>query len=60
LIVADNTLLGGYVAEAEKPEQLSRAQYANMRTFNDLIAHDERFFGTILPTDEGLTVAIRQ
>lgn len=59
LIVADNTLLGGHVAEPEKPEQLSRAQYTNMRAFNETIAHDERFFGTILPTDEGLTVAIR-
>lgn len=60
LIVADNTLLGGHVAEPEKPEQLSRAQYTNMRAFNEAIAHDERFFGTILPTEEGLTVAIRQ
>ncbi len=60
LIVADNTLLGGYVAESEKPESLSRAQYTEMRKFNDLIAHDDRFFGTILPTDEGLTVAIRR
>ena len=60
LIVADNTLLGGHVVEPEKPEALSRAQYTEMRRFNDLIANDERFFGTILPTDEGLTVAIRR
>lgn len=60
LIIADNTLLGGHVAEAEKPEPLSRAQYNEMRRFNDLIANDERFFGTIFPTDEGLTVAIRR
>jgi predicted O-methyltransferase YrrM len=60
LIIADNTLLGGHVAEAEKPETLSRSQYTEMRKFNDLIANDKRFFGTILPTDEGLTVAIRR
>ena len=60
LIVADNTLLGGHVAESEKPESLSRAQVTEMRKFNDLIANDPRFFGTILPTDEGLTVAIRR
>jgi predicted O-methyltransferase YrrM len=60
LIVADNTLLGGHVAEDEKPEPLSRAQYTNMRAFNEAIANDSRFFGTIFPTDEGLTVAIRQ
>lgn len=60
LIIADNTLLGGHVADPEKPDSLSRAQYNEMRKFNDLIAHDDRFFGTILPTDEGLTVAIRR
>lgn len=60
LIIADNTLLGGHVAADEKPESLSRAQYTEMRRFNDLIANDARFFGTILPTDEGLTVAIRR
>lgn len=60
VIVGDNTLLGGHVAAAEKPEALSRAQYTEMRRFNDLIAHDDRFFGTILPTDEGLTVALRK
>lgn len=60
VIVADNVLLGGHVVAPEKPEQLSRAQYTEMRKFNELIAHDERFFGTILPTNEGLTVAIRR
>lgn len=60
LIIGDNTLLGGHVAEPEKPESLSRAQYTEMRKFNDLIANDPRFFGTILPTDEGLTVAVRR
>ncbi len=60
LIIGDNTLLGGHVAEPEKPDALSRAQYSEMRKFNELIARDPRFFGTILPTDEGLTVAIRQ
>ena len=60
LIIGDNTLLGGHVAEPAKPDALSRAQYLEMRKFNDLIANDARFFGTILPTDEGLTVAIRQ
>lgn len=59
LIVGDNTLLGGHVASDQKPDQLSRAQYTEMRKFNDLVANDARFFGTILPTDEGLTVAIR-
>lgn len=59
LIVADNTLLGGGAAEETKPEALSQMQWGEMRRFNSLIADKLRYFGTILPTAEGLTVAIR-
>ena len=59
LIVADNTLLGGGVAEEVKPESLSQMQWGEMRKFNSAIADKLRYFGTILPTAEGLTVAIR-
>lgn len=59
LIVADNTLLGGGAAKGEKPDNLSTRQWTGMRRFNELVADQTRFFGTILPTTEGLTVAIR-
>lgn len=59
LIVADNTLLGGGAALAEKPESLSNRQWTEMRRFNEMISDTNRYFGTILPTGEGLTVAIK-
>ena len=59
LIVADNTLLGGGVASDEKPENLSMMQWTEMRKFNQAMADMGEFFATILPTSEGLTIAIR-
>ncbi|MES2856083.1 MAG: O-methyltransferase [Bdellovibrionota bacterium] len=59
LIIADNTLLGGKVVENEKPEELSNRQYNVMRSFNQKMADSSKYFSTILPTAEGLTVAIR-
>lgn len=59
LIVADNTLLGGGVAQEEKPAHLSTRQWTEMRRFNERIADSRLFFGTILPTSDGLSVAIR-
>lgn len=59
LIIADNVLLGGGVAEAEKPENLSNRQWTEMRRFNEMMADATQLFGTILPTSEGLSVAIR-
>jgi predicted O-methyltransferase YrrM len=59
LIIADNTLLGGGVAESEKPENLSQRQWSEMRRFNEAIADRRQFLATIIPTWEGLTVAVR-
>ena len=59
LVVADNTLLGGGVLNEEKPANLSVKQWTEMRRFNALVADESRFFATMLPTAEGLTVAIR-
>lgn len=59
LIVADNTMLGGGVAEDSKPENLGQRQWSEMRRFNMIMSDKLRYFGTIFPTTEGLTVAIR-
>jgi predicted O-methyltransferase YrrM len=59
LIVADNTLMGGKLAQDSKPESLSSRQWEEMREFNRMVAEDARLSGTILPTLEGLTVARR-
>ncbi len=60
LIIADNTLLGGHVIHAEKPESLSNRQYHGMREFNERLARSEEFVSVILPTAEGLSIAIKR
>lgn len=59
LIIADNTLLGGKLTENEKPDSVSRRQWTEMHKFNEVIKNDIGLFGTILPTTEGLTVALK-
>jgi predicted O-methyltransferase YrrM len=59
LIVADNTLMRGKIALDEKPAELSNRQWTQMREFNSALADGKRYFSTILPTEEGLSVAIR-
>jgi predicted O-methyltransferase YrrM len=59
LIIADNTLLGGAVLANEKPEAMSTKQWSGMREFNLAIADKARFTSILLPTGEGLTVAVR-
>lgn len=53
VIVADNTLLKGRVAD---PERNSPSVDA-MRIFNQRIAEDERLDSTILPAHDGLAIA---
>jgi predicted O-methyltransferase YrrM len=60
LIVADNTFLGGGVVEESKPSHLSQNQWSAMRLFNELLSDESRFLATILPTTEGLSIAIRK
>lgn len=59
LLIADNTLLGGLVLHEEKPQATSQKQWSEMRRFNEMIADSSKFIGTMFPTSEGLTVAVR-
>lgn len=59
LIVADNVFLGGHACQEQKPSNISQAQWSGMREFNARLADPSRFTSVILPTSEGLTVAIR-
>jgi predicted O-methyltransferase YrrM len=59
LIVADNTFLGGGVVLKEKPDHISSRQWNEMRKFNETLGDSSRFMAMILPTHEGLSVAIR-
>lgn len=53
VILADNTLRAGRVADPARDDEETRA----MRAFNELVAHDERVESVILPVSDGLTLA---
>jgi predicted O-methyltransferase YrrM len=59
LIVADNTLLFGLVAKDEAPDDIAPTTWANMRRFNERLADTEKYFSIMIPTQEGLTVAVK-
>lgn len=59
LIVADNTLLFGYAAQDEAPENIAPTTWKNMRRFNERLADTKKYFSIIIPTQEGLSVAVK-
>lgn len=59
LIVADNTLLHGFAAEPAPPKNIAPNTWKNMRLFNERLADKSKYNATMLPTGEGLSVAIK-
>jgi caffeoyl-CoA O-methyltransferase len=55
LLVADNVFLFGHLADEGPPSLSLRA----MRAFHDRLARGGEFRATVMPTGEGLTVAVR-
>lgn len=59
LIVADNTLLFDTVALDVPPADMPRATWEGMRRFNGRLADPKKYLGVMVPTDDGLTVAMK-
>lgn len=59
LIIADNTFLGGAMLEKTPPENIAPTTWKNMRSFNERLADKSKYNATIIPTREGLSVAIK-
>jgi predicted O-methyltransferase YrrM len=59
LIVADNTFLHGTIMEKSPPESVAPTTWKNMRAFNERLADKSKYNATIIPTSEGLSVAIK-
>ncbi len=59
LIVADNTLLHGTMGLDLPPQNISPTSWHNMRRFNERLADTQKYFTTMIATQEGLTVAIK-
>lgn len=59
LLLADNTFAWGQIAFAPHDESPESEAVAALRTFNRVLAEHPGFRTTMLPTGEGLTVAVR-
>jgi len=58
LLVVDNVFFNGYVLAPElAPEGIERTSAAALRSFNALLAADERMDTVMLPISDGLTIA---
>jgi predicted O-methyltransferase YrrM len=59
LIIADNTLLFGSIGLDAAPEGLAPTTWEEMRRFGQRMADQNRYFSTLIPTEQGMTVAIK-
>jgi len=59
LIIADNTLQNGALALDAPPADMAPTTWHNMRKFNERLADSSRYFTTMIPTQEGMTVAVK-
>ncbi|RDD33615.1 putative O-methyltransferase [Wolbachia endosymbiont of Cylisticus convexus] len=59
LIVADNTLLFNTVFLESPPKGVSEKSWHAMREFNDRLSDEKKYFSILIPTDEGMTVALK-
>lgn len=59
LIVADNTLLFDSVALDTPPPNIAPKTWQAMRSFNERLADKNKFMSVIIPTAEGMSVAIK-
>ena len=60
LIVGDNTYLFGAVWHEKAPVGTAPATHAAMREFNARLADANKYLGMIIPTAEGMTVAMKR
>lgn len=59
LIVSDNVFLGGAIFQKNEGQKFSDKQIAVMKTFNQRLADPTKYYSVILPTQEGLSLAIK-
>ncbi len=59
LIVADNTFLFGAVYAKELPDHVRESTRQTMLEFNRRLANPAHYCGILIPTPEGMTVAMR-
>ena len=60
LIIADNTLLFGSVVEDAPPKSHGKNTWEGMKRFNARLADSSKFEAMMIPTEEGLSVAVKR
>jgi O-methyltransferase len=60
MLVADNTLMGGTVAEGVSDGYWQQDQIASMRSFNARLLEDGGLTAALLPVGDGVTVAVKR
>lgn len=59
LIIADNTFLFDSVWLDEPPENRAPTTWKGMKRFNERLADPQKYMSVMIPTQEGLTIAIK-
>ena len=59
LIIADNTLLFGTIGYDSPPDNIAPSTWHSFRIFSERLADPSRYFSTLIPTNEGMTVAVK-
>lgn len=59
LIVADNTFLFGTILQDSPPDNVAKSTWENMRRFNERLADPKKYYSVMIPTQEGLSLAIK-
>jgi len=59
LLIGDNSLAWGMIADETFESEEDRDAVRGLRAFNDFVARSGRFKATLMPTGEGLTVAVK-
>ncbi|OEY86935.1 methyltransferase [Wolbachia pipientis] len=59
LIVADNTLLFNTIFLESPPEETSKCSWYAMKEFNNRLSNENKYHSILIPTEEGMTIALK-
>ncbi|HZO78409.1 MAG TPA: O-methyltransferase [Solirubrobacteraceae bacterium] len=60
LLIVDNVLMGGTVAEGRGDEEWTSEQIKSARAFNERLLHREGLTGTVTPVGDGVLIAVKR
>lgn len=60
MLIVDNVLMGGAVAEGRGDEEWTSEQIKSARAFNERLLHSEGLTGTVTPVGDGVLIAVKR